>query len=173
MKRVLLLHFVLFFGFSLVWYSCTSSNNHIGLNKSYKSHTREAWLLQASVNDKVSLKEQTKKDNQLGEYEVPHFLKQDPKTMREAKAIWRDTCSACHGMTGKSIKLKNSDVQSRNFGTMGMSMGFLFGGDKMRAGIFRKISQGSNANRTDLMPSYNQKLSRQQIWGLVFFIESL
>lgn len=138
-----------------------------------KSHSKEAWLLKLSIDNKISLKEQTKLDNEIASDGVPHFLKKDAMAMQEAAVIWRDDCSNCHGMDGEARIVEGSDIKSRNFGTMAMQMGFFFGGDKMRTGIFHKISEGSSKDGLELMPSYSRKLSQQQIWSLVFYLENL
>lgn len=84
-----------------------------------------------------------------------------------AEHFWNEKCASCHGTNG----IPNSDLTPapRKFGTFGMSMGFFFGGDKMRAGIFRTIRDGKN----NTMPSFAKELSYEEIWALVDKIERL
>lgn len=96
----------------------------------------------------------------------------DEQLRAEARAIWLQSCASCHGKRGK-----NEDVvfapgvkPPRKWGTVGTAMGFTFGGDKMRAGIYRTIRDG----RPDTpMVAWKPSLSREQIWALVFFLEEL
>lgn len=57
----------------------------------------------------------------------------------------------------------------RRFGTLGMRLGFLFGGDKMRAGIARTIAEGKG---TEMKP-FKDHLTPQEIAALVRYIEEL
>ena len=58
-------------------------------------------------------------------------------------------------------------IEPRAWGTMGTSMGFFFGGDRMRAGIYRTVADGRPPN----MPAWGAQLSREQLWALVRHIE--
>jgi len=105
---------------------------------------------------------------------VPEKLKKNSYLWKESKAIWLQRCSICHGKNGNLENVAVTNVIPRKFSTIGMSIGFLFGGDKMRKGIFRKIRDGvKNKNRIVTMPAWNQVLSFEQIWGLTFYIEEL
>ncbi|GBF50338.1 cytochrome C [Leptospira ryugenii] len=84
---------------------------------------------------------------------------------KKADLIWEKQCSACHGVDGKSDASLNP--KPRNFGTFGMKMGFFFGGDKMREGIYRTISTGKNK----AMPAFQGSLKEEEIWSLVDRIE--
>ena len=77
--------------------------------------------------------------------------------------------TACDfGSRGKPPLATTSEPPPRAWGGMGARMGFLFGGDKMRAGIYRSIDQGRG---TGVMPAWGGQLSREQIWALVRHIE--
>ncbi|MCB1175154.1 MAG: cytochrome c [Leptospiraceae bacterium] len=107
----------------------------------------------------------------MSETIVADQVRDDKLLKREAAAIWRDRCSQCHGPAGKLRGVKHQSIAPRQFGTFGMSMGFLFGGDKMRAGIYRRIRDGSIQNGRELMPAFGPELAREQIWALVYHIE--
>ncbi|EPG73412.1 cytochrome C oxidase, Cbb3-type, subunit III [Leptospira fainei serovar Hurstbridge str. BUT 6] len=99
-------------------------------------------------------------------------LSKKPKMFSEellsfANVYWTQKCSACHGTSG--IPPEGLLPIPRKFGTFGMKMGFFFGGDKMRAGIFRTIRDGKNRS----MPSFGKELSEEQLWALVNKIERL
>jgi mono/diheme cytochrome c family protein len=53
-------------------------------------------------------------------------------------------------------------------------MGFFFGGDSMRAGIYRRISEGGEVkdSQPSEMPAWRDTLAREQIWALVRHIEA-
>ncbi|TGK18049.1 cytochrome c [Leptospira fluminis] len=94
-----------------------------------------------------------------------------PRTTDELKIFadlyWRQKCAVCHGLTGTPSSETNP--APRKFGTFGMKMGFFFGGDKMRAGIFRTVRDGKN----QVMPAFGKDLSEEKIWALVEKIERL
>ena len=94
----------------------------------------------------------------------------DDATWNEAVAVWRAQCSSCHGIDGRSPM-----GTARKFGSFGMRMGFTMGGDKMRAGLFRRIKQGGEPVNgvPSAMPAYGGLLSNEQIWALVYYIERL
>lgn len=85
-----------------------------------------------------------------------------------AENTWKSTCAACHGPHG-SPPPEWADKGMRRFGTTGMSMGFFFGGDKMRRGIAATITQGKGT----LMPAFKDKLTPAEIDNLVRYIEAL
>ena len=53
-------------------------------------------------------------------------------------------------------------------------MGFFFGGDKMRAGLFKRIQEGGEPKdgKPSDMPAWSSSLSREQTWALVRHLES-
>jgi mono/diheme cytochrome c family protein len=93
-----------------------------------------------------------------------------PKTAEAKRAanIWQAACSVCHGIDGTPPKAW-AGKGMRTFGTFGMKMGFLFGGDKMRAGIARTISEGKG---TEMRP-FKGHLAPEEIDALVKHIEGL
>ncbi|PNV76129.1 c-type cytochrome [Leptospira inadai] len=90
-----------------------------------------------------------------------------PELLSFADIYWSQKCSACHGLSG--VPPEGMQPTPRKFGTFGMKMGFFFGGDKMRAGIFRIIRDGKNQS----MPSFGKELSEERIWALANKIERL
>ena len=153
--------------------ACISSNQVLRPSEQYKSHTGQEWLQIRAQEAGISLERIRKRDKALAEGPVPDQLRQDEALKLETAAVWRAHCTRCHGPRGKGHGVKNMEIKPREFGTTGMSMGFFFGGDKMRAGIFRKIAAGSVRDGKELMPNFSKILSNEQIWGLVFYIESL
>jgi len=87
---------------------------------------------------------------------------------KRAAEIWQAACSFCHGVDGTPPP-EWAGRGMRRFGTLGMKMGFLFGGDKMRAAMARTIAEGKG---TEMKPFKNH-LTRAEIEALVRHIENL
>ena len=92
---------------------------------------------------------------------------QTPEDKRAAD-IWQAACSFCHGVDGTPPELW-AGKGMRKFGTIGMKMGFFFGGDKMRAGIAKTIAEGKG---TEMRP-FKEHLTPAEIQALVRHIEGL
>ncbi len=96
----------------------------------------------------------------------------DTHTAREAAVLWMTRCAACHGAKGEPPPEIEAQYEAseqnppRSWGGAAR-MGFMMGGDKMRAGLFRKIEQGVAPN----MPPWGAVLAREQIWALVRHLE--
>lgn len=87
---------------------------------------------------------------------------------KRAAEIWRAVCSSCHGING-TPPAEWAGKGMRRFGTFSMKMGFLFGGDKMRAGIARTIAEGKGKE----MKPFKGHLTSDEINALVRHIENL
>lgn len=82
-----------------------------------------------------------------------------------ANLLWDQKCAVCHGVDGTP---KDSVLtKPRKLRGFGIKMGFFFGGDKMREGIFKTIRDGKNQT----MPSFKEELSEEEIRALVRRIE--
>ncbi|WP_232371521.1 c-type cytochrome [Leptospira ainazelensis] len=82
-----------------------------------------------------------------------------------ADLLWEQKCAACHGVDGTP---KDSVLpKPKKLRGFGIKMGFFFGGDKMREGIFKTIRDGKNQT----MPSFKDELSEEEIRALVKRIE--
>lgn len=92
----------------------------------------------------------------------------DEETQMQAALLWKQECARCHGESGEPPTVEPGQVQPRAWTGMGPKMGFFFGGDAMRAGIYRTIAEGKGS-----MAAWGDVLSREQIWALVAHIESL
>ncbi|PJZ56915.1 c-type cytochrome [Leptospira barantonii] len=86
-------------------------------------------------------------------------------TEAEADRLWEQKCAACHGMDGTPSE--SLPTKPRKLKGFGLKMGFLFGGDKMREGIYKTIRDGKNQT----MPSFKEELSEEEIRALVKRIE--
>ena len=130
----------------------------------------DAWFPWRAQTLGISVDEARQRDAALpsgDDGEAPPGDTLDEYTAREASAIWRSDCSACHGLDGKAPAVAENDPVPKSWNGLGPTMGFLFGGDKMRAGIYRSIDRG----KPPAMPAWGSRLSREQIWALVRHIE--
>ena len=93
---------------------------------------------------------------------------------KEGRALWQMHCALCHGPNGRTNP-QNFKPAPRQFGGMGIKMGFFFGGDKMRAGIFKKIQTGQSTKSKSpaQMAGFGDLLHNEQIWALVLHLENL
>ncbi|MEK7484050.1 MAG: cytochrome c [Planctomycetota bacterium] len=157
---------------SLILLSCHS--NELQGDASQKPHSKEDWIKFRSQELKISLAEAQSQEENLSESEPPEEI-WDASLQTESAILWRNYCATCHGVTGQLENVPEQDPMPRKFGTFGMSMGFFFGGDKMRAGIYKAIKTGKKSDGTVLnkMPAWGESFSKEQLWGLVFFIKDL
>ncbi|MFN3197660.1 MAG: c-type cytochrome [Bradymonadia bacterium] len=137
-------------------------------------HMGESWFSHRAEQLGVSVAQAKARDAAISETSPPTL---DPDTQLEGATIWARVCANCHGQFGDpSTATTRFEPSPRDWSGFGPSMGFLFGGDKMRAGIYTKIAEGG-ADRTDdqpsPMPAWKSQLSKEQIWALVHYIETL
>jgi mono/diheme cytochrome c family protein len=138
-------------------------------------HLGEAWFAHRAATLGLSVEAARARDAALPTAGPPPAL--DDAVALEAAAVWRDVCAACHGPEGRPPPPAEGappGPEPKTWGTFGVRMGFLFGGDKMRAGIYRSIAEGKTTPDGQVtMPPWGAVLSREQLWGLVRHIEGL
>jgi mono/diheme cytochrome c family protein len=144
---------------------------HATVPAGYELHLGDGRFEHRANTLGVSVEEAKARDLALSEEEPPETV--DEHASVEAAAIWRDLCGACHGPNGDPEEAPSKqEVEPRDWTGMGPAMGFFFGGDGMRAGIYRRIRDGGDAEgRPSRMPAWGRQLSREQIWALVRHIE--
>lgn len=133
----------------------------------------DAWFEARAAELGISVEKARARDEALSE-EAPPKGVWDAQTAKEAAAIWASICAECHGRNGDLEGVQEAPVMpKRKWGTFGARMGFLFGGDKMRAGIFRTIAHGGpqHDGKPSPMQAFYPMLAKEQIWALVFYIE--
>jgi mono/diheme cytochrome c family protein len=94
---------------------------------------------------------------------VPHTT----DTLQEAKSLYENRCSKCHGTNGdgKGSATKDMDVKPRNY-TAKALMETIPDGQ-----LFWIICYGSDPDITE-MKGYKKKLSDEQMWSLIHYIRS-
>lgn len=128
-------------------------------------HLGDDWFAHRAEGLSITAAQAQARDAALSE-DVPPEGIWDDQLATEAASLWLTRCAQCHGVNGDLEGAVVNDPPARAWGTFGTAMGFLFGGDKMRAGIYRTIRDGRGK-----MPGWGEHLSREQIWGLVSHIE--
>jgi mono/diheme cytochrome c family protein len=136
-------------------------------------HLGDAWYDHRAAQLDISPAEARARDAALSVESPPPM---DDALRAEAAAIWASACASCHGADGDPATAPvQLDPPPKSWTGMGPTMGFTFGGDSMRAGIFRRIAEGGEA-RPDGTPSpmmgWRAQLSNEQLWALVVQIEA-
>jgi mono/diheme cytochrome c family protein len=136
------------------------------------AHYGDAWFAFRGESLGISVAAAQSRDAALPADHPPVL---DHTTAVEAAAIYRSVCVACHGPGGQPPeKQPSGGAPPRAWGGGGVRMGFFFGGDSMRAGLFKKIQQGGDPKdgKPSDMPAWGSSLSREQTWALVRHFES-
>lgn len=134
------------------------------------------WFQLRAQQLKITVAAAKERDAALPEDHPPEGLGEDEAVAREAAVIWRDLCANCHGLDGTPVEDPELVPKPRAWSSMGASMGFFFGGDKMRTGIYRKIRDGGPPREDGTlskMPAFGDALTREQLWALVAHVEAL
>ncbi|MEL7368976.1 MAG: cytochrome c [Myxococcota bacterium] len=130
-----------------------------------KIHLGDDWFVFRAEGLSISVDEARARDAAMSEDAPPEGI-WDAQLAKESASLWLQNCAPCHGVKGDLEGAPQFDPPAREWGTFGTTMGFFFGGDKMRAGIYRSIRDGKGQ-----MPSWGKRFSREQIWGLVNHLE--
>lgn len=136
----------------------------------------DEWFAARAQQLGISAEEAKARDAAISDRTPPGEDGVDRFAREQAAAIWVEYCSKCHGLEGEPpAEMAEKPRTPREWGTFGTSMGFFFGGDKMRAGIFRLISEGGEEKDgvSSGMPAWGESLSREQTWAVVYHLESL
>ena len=125
----------------------------------------DAWFAWRAETLKISVDAARARDAAITEDAPPESIA--PAVRERAAATWQTVCAQCHGDAGVP-PIRAGQPTPKTWGTMGTGMGFTFGGDGMRAGIYRSIRDGKGT----AMPAWTAVLSREHMWALVAHIES-
>jgi mono/diheme cytochrome c family protein len=92
----------------------------------------------------------------------------DEQLALQAASLWRLVCNECHpGRRGigsaASIPAPAAGWSERT--------GRFFGRTRSHRQVYEAIANGVSRPGSQSMPAFEQKLSREQIWGLVHFLE--
>jgi hypothetical protein len=132
-------------------------------------HVGELWWSFRAPFLNISEGQGRERDGAISDRQPPEDF-WDRQTSVETIAIWSVFCNECHGG-----RRKMSDVvkMPEPAPAWGRGDGLFFGMRRPYTEIFRTISNGKiekEGNRWR-MPSWKGKLSREQIWALIYFVE--
>lgn len=95
----------------------------------------------------------------------------DEQVAVESVGLWSGLCNDCHGGRRRMADARLIPAPPEGWGT---GNGVFFGRTKSRAEVFRTIHGGgapSKDAKTPAMPAWGDKLAREQIWGMIYFVE--
>ena len=135
-------------------------------------HLGDEWFAFRASTLGIAVDEARARDAAFSEEEPPPEDVFDRTLAVESAVVWRGLCAACHGLHGDREGAPAMEPEPKRWDTFGVKMGFTFGGNAMRAGLYRRIRQGGASDGSPSpMPSWKDVLSREQTWGLVRHIE--
>jgi len=109
------------------------------------------------------------RDGEISERQAPSGF-WDLQTSVETISIWTTFCNECHGGRRKMEDVIRMPAPAANWGR---GEGLFFGIRRPYADIFRTVYNGKiekEGNRWK-MPAWRGKLSKEEIWALIYFVE--
>ncbi len=95
----------------------------------------------------------------------------DEQTALETVSIWSSLCNECHG--GRRT-VQDVIQMPPPPATWGHGLSNFFGRERSYAQVFNTISNGGpiqEDGKPSQMPAWQRKLSKEQIWSLIYFVE--
>lgn len=135
----------------------------------YPVHLEGKWYPFRADHLGISQKEAVDRDRKIATTTPPQDF-WDQQTAVEAVSVWSALCNECHG--GRR-QLKDALEMPAPATKWGVGEGLFFGKRRPYTEIFNTISQGGppvNGEPSE-MPKWADRLSREQIWSLIYFLE--
>jgi mono/diheme cytochrome c family protein len=134
-----------------------------------KIHLGEAWFELRGRHLGISTAEAARRDGDIDHTGPPADAFWDDQVATEAASVWRMLCNECHGGKRSIAKAKEIPPPPDGFGTR---EGPFFGKARPEAEIFQVIFHGiEKEDAENKMPPWGDRLAREQIWALVWFLE--
>jgi mono/diheme cytochrome c family protein len=158
--------------------SCAPAPAPLAFREPDTQHFGDDWFAYRAKGLGISIEDARARDAALAEDAPPEGI-WDEQTLEEARALWANNCAKCHGLDGDPSTAPTSDPPfdppPKRWKGVGPDMGFFFGGDKMRVGVYARIKDGGlgKEGAPSRMPAWRDSLAREQMWALVFFIQTL
>ncbi len=132
-------------------------------------HVADTWWPFRADYLKVSEPRARDRDNDMSEKQAPSSF-WDEQTAVETIQIWGSFCNECHG--GRR-RLEDAVKMPGPAANWGRGEGLFFGVRRPYADIFRTVANGKIEKESARwkMPAWRGKLSKEQIWALIYFIE--
>ena len=131
-------------------------------------HVGEQWWAFRGDYLKVSEDKARERDGDISEKQAPRGF-WDLQTSVETISIWTTFCNECHGGRRKMEDVVRMPCRRH----WGRGEGLFFGIRRPYVDIFRTVYNGKiekEGNRWK-MPAWRGKLSKEQIWALIYFVE--
>jgi hypothetical protein len=132
-------------------------------------HVGDQWWAFRAEFLKVNEDKARDRDGDISEKQAPAGF-WDLQTSVETISIWTTFCNECHGGRRKTEDVIRMPTPTASWGR---GEGLFFGLRRPYAEIFRIIYNGKiekEGNRWK-MPAWRGKLSKEQIWALIYFVE--
>ena len=143
---------------------------HIPPTDTVEPHLGDDWFEWRAERLGISIDDARERDAAISVNKPPRDSL-DGQTAMEAAVIWANLCARCHGFDGRMKGVAEADAMpDTKWGGVGVKMGFAFGADAMRAGIYESIAEGPNDPQSPML-AWKHNLSREQMWALVFYVE--
>jgi hypothetical protein len=132
-------------------------------------HINDQWWPFRAEFLKTTEQKVKERDAEVSERQAPTDF-WDLQTSIETVSIWGTFCNECHGGRRRTDDALKMPAPTANWGR---GEGLFFGSRRPYAEIFRVVSNGKIEKESSRwkMPAWKGKLSREQIWALIYFIE--
>ncbi len=131
-------------------------------------HLEDKWYPFRAEYLGITKQQARLRDQKIGSQPPAKFW--DQQTAIEAVSIWSSLCNECHG--GRRA-LKDALEMTAPPDGWGKGEGLFFGNKKPYSEIFGTIFKGGPPvnGKPSEMPEWGKRLSREQIWSLIYFLE--
>jgi mono/diheme cytochrome c family protein len=132
-------------------------------------HVADSWWAFRADYLKVSESRARDRDDDISEKQAPNGF-WDEQTAMETIQIWGSFCNQCHGGRRRLEDVVTMPGPAANWGR---GDGLFFGIRRPYSEIFRTVANGKTEKEGNRwkMPAWRGKLSNEQIWALIYFIE--
>lgn len=151
--------------------ACASQRTTADDQPPVEVHLGERWFEHRAAFLGMTRNDARIRDRELDDRSPPQDTFWDEQLAVEAASLWRALCNDCHGGRRSIQRAKQIPQPPHGWGS---ADGQFFGQTRPHREIFRKIFDGgeepTEADK-EKMPPWGDRLSREQIWALVWFIE--
>jgi len=134
-------------------------------------HVGDEWFEHRAPRLGMTAAEAKARDETINDDGPPVTLFWDQQLATEVAGLWDLLCNECHG--GKRDVAAAATIPAPPHG-WGRQAGVFFGRERTHREVFQSIYYGSESESDDKpqeMPPWGEKVSKEQIWGLVYYLE--
>jgi mono/diheme cytochrome c family protein len=132
-------------------------------------HLADDWWRFRGDFLRMTVAQVKERDQEISERQPPPQF-WDQQTALEAASVWGSLCNECHGgrrALNDAVKMPPPPSQ------WGRGSGLFFGQRKSYESLFAIVASGGperNGKKSE-MPAWRGRLSREQIWAILYFLE--